>query len=31
MANKADQKDAVPATEIHLNLGLDLIRSKEHK
>lgn len=26
LANKADLKDAVPAAEIHLNLGLDLIR-----
>ena len=26
LANKTDLKDAVPAAEIHLNLGLDLIR-----
>uniref|UniRef100_A0A183C6E6 ADP-ribosylation factor-like protein 6 n=1 Tax=Globodera pallida TaxID=36090 RepID=A0A183C6E6_GLOPA len=28
LANKSDLKDAVPATEIHLNLGLDLIRNR---
>uniref|UniRef100_A0A914H246 ADP-ribosylation factor-like protein 6 n=1 Tax=Globodera rostochiensis TaxID=31243 RepID=A0A914H246_GLORO len=28
LANKSDLKDAVPASEIHLNLGLDLIRNR---
>ncbi|CAK5073638.1 unnamed protein product [Meloidogyne enterolobii] len=27
-ANKSDVRDAVPASEIHLNLGLDLIRNR---
>jgi signal recognition particle receptor subunit beta len=28
MANKADLKDAISASEIHLSLGLDLIRNR---
>lgn len=28
MANKADMKDALTASEIHLSLGLDMIRNR---